>query len=1268
MAKLGASAGKGTASSPLLTAPPVRRAPLPTPIHDFHALPLQAKLEVTPSGDRFEAEADRVADHVMHRDAAQRPPPLISALTGGSIAASLQHGSTQQEPAQRASGKAAAAFGKSAGKTAAHERSEPKLDEEQRGKAGAPKKAAAAQRDATTSDRGFAVPRGTEGAIQSMRAGGGAPMSSDVRRFMEDRIGHDLSKVRVHDSPAAHRAAEGLDARAFTVGRDVFFGSGQYTPSTPSGQRLLAHELTHTVQQSGGSNTVHAKRLQRNGGSETTTPGSSGGAPGSGAISSETTETDPQAATADPRVFTDATAGTIDVNRKTLILPVLELPEVNGNVKGVDISATTTAKAVNADDITGAGQQNWTMRSPTERAGKTQRQMWFEEAEASFKEELKEKFPERLSQPTGERTPVRPDAGGGASSEVFYIRRKARRAASADQMFIGTAEELAVHPEILLPSWNTKGTARSGSNGYQVDHIHELQLGGAHEWDNLWLLQAGANQTSGSKIKAAVERPITQLRECAERSEFWVPERGGVDPGTNVLKKQWRLTYQAIEMVDLGVSAANSEFYRKEDIRDGAHLAGLYLMSDSELAQTGFRVDPGVQPSEISIFPYQNAGTRFRVRREGAPEKWGLQNRTAANFLGGFTKFEITYAYENDVPDGAPLGCIKGTPKPSRVGTQYPVAELPLLKDSRLGYNVYIDPDRLRSFPRSSQFIGLSPLSFSEFGINSAGLLQGQGTIAATHGLFPGLDVPVEVIGERSFIDYPLSADNLALGPVTVDQAALQLGFDDRGLLLLGTADVSVDGLGSGHLEATASARGPRIEGDFNFDTDFLDPATARFVYDMPTDELSLTLNAGVQEGRVPGIERGEVTATIDKEGVDVAGTLYPSGLLAGAEIGVAYTRESGITIELNEYRPPVSDIPAIRDAVVSLGVNKPPDAGQWRFYGSGAASFALPYVTGGLVIAVDNGVITIIGTGRVERPPASGTLNVTVTNQAIDEEGNPVEGAVLDDFRVFGRGSASLTFGIITATAGLELTEEGDIIVDGELALPPTYEVFPERRYDRELLHVEPPEFPIWGVSVAGFGFGIFAFFDAYLNFDAFVGPGTLNDVALNATYTFGRPEDTVIDGSANFNIPAGAGFTVDIGGGVRARVATAQVSGRIGLAARLGLEANAGADVDVHWTPAEGLSLSAEAYANVSPKFRVSANARITASVDLLLAEPSHTWGPWEQVLGEFGPDMAVEARFPVEWSERDGLDLDMDDITVKKPEVNYADLMKDAFLELV
>jgi hypothetical protein len=77
---------------------------------------------------------------------------------------------------------------------------------------------------------------------------GGEPLSKDVRARMEPRLGADLSDVRLHKSGESASAAEGLSAKAFTVGNDVHFGSGNYQPGTKEGDRLIAHELTHVVQ------------------------------------------------------------------------------------------------------------------------------------------------------------------------------------------------------------------------------------------------------------------------------------------------------------------------------------------------------------------------------------------------------------------------------------------------------------------------------------------------------------------------------------------------------------------------------------------------------------------------------------------------------------------------------------------------------------------------------------------------------------------------------------------------------------------------------------------------------------------------------------------------------------------------------------------------------------------------------------------------------------------------------------------------------------
>lgn len=78
----------------------------------------------------------------------------------------------------------------------------------------------------------------------------GASLEPGTRREMEQRFGHDFSRVRVHAGGDAERSAEELGARAYTVGSDIVFGAGQYAPRTRAGSWLLAHELAHVVQQS----------------------------------------------------------------------------------------------------------------------------------------------------------------------------------------------------------------------------------------------------------------------------------------------------------------------------------------------------------------------------------------------------------------------------------------------------------------------------------------------------------------------------------------------------------------------------------------------------------------------------------------------------------------------------------------------------------------------------------------------------------------------------------------------------------------------------------------------------------------------------------------------------------------------------------------------------------------------------------------------------------------------------------------------------------
>ena len=85
-----------------------------------------------------------------------------------------------------------------------------------------------------------------------VNSGGGSPLAPDVREEMQGRLGHDFSDVRVHNDSRAHESAQSVNAHAYTVGSNVVFQRDKYDPGSAAGKTMLAHELTHVVQQRNG--------------------------------------------------------------------------------------------------------------------------------------------------------------------------------------------------------------------------------------------------------------------------------------------------------------------------------------------------------------------------------------------------------------------------------------------------------------------------------------------------------------------------------------------------------------------------------------------------------------------------------------------------------------------------------------------------------------------------------------------------------------------------------------------------------------------------------------------------------------------------------------------------------------------------------------------------------------------------------------------------------------------------------------------------------
>lgn len=93
------------------------------------------------------------------------------------------------------------------------------------------------------------LPSQSPGHVREALGSGGRPLDLQTRGFFESRMGFDLGGVRIHTGAAAERSAHAVDAKAYTLGSDIVFGSGQFAPGTDEGRHLLAHELAHTVQQ-----------------------------------------------------------------------------------------------------------------------------------------------------------------------------------------------------------------------------------------------------------------------------------------------------------------------------------------------------------------------------------------------------------------------------------------------------------------------------------------------------------------------------------------------------------------------------------------------------------------------------------------------------------------------------------------------------------------------------------------------------------------------------------------------------------------------------------------------------------------------------------------------------------------------------------------------------------------------------------------------------------------------------------------------------------
>jgi hypothetical protein len=207
---------------------------------------LQPKLKIGAPNDKYEQEADRVADQVMRMPEPQvqrqvepeeeeeetlQTKPLAEQITPLFQRQTGPMEEEEEEETLQAKPLAEQII------RLVQRQAEPMEEEEEE-----------ALQTKASSGQSPTISSSLHNRITALR-GGGQPLPQSERAFFEPRFGADFSQVRVHTDSQANEMASTVNARAFTVEREVVFGAGQYQPDKSEGRRLLAHELTHVVQQ-----------------------------------------------------------------------------------------------------------------------------------------------------------------------------------------------------------------------------------------------------------------------------------------------------------------------------------------------------------------------------------------------------------------------------------------------------------------------------------------------------------------------------------------------------------------------------------------------------------------------------------------------------------------------------------------------------------------------------------------------------------------------------------------------------------------------------------------------------------------------------------------------------------------------------------------------------------------------------------------------------------------------------------------------------------
>lgn len=1046
-----------------------------------------------------------------------------------------------------------------------------------------------------------------ERSVHTQRSSG-HPLPDSLRSYFEPRFGKDLTNVRLHTDSRAAETASKLKAQAFTHGQDIYFANGKYQPMSDSGKHLLAHEITHTVQQSGGmaapvpqsqaptsagaetgpmvsrtENSPGTDLVQRNG------AGSAGGA---------------APAAAPPQ----GTTGGVDAEHGMLVGDTITFDKIE--VPGFKMSEHREAKYT-AQPLKRRKAFDRDINGPPK-----QRDVWKNELGKNTKaieEKLKAKHETATAAPKDKSGAA---AGGAATNSYVFLAGK--------RYFIGDLPTIA--KEMTLPDWTKGGKYWR----YHVDHILELQLadwtgsGPANQIGNMELLDGDINTASGRDIKDSIEKKIKKFNESTN-SQF----------GKSVadIKSKYHLVFPKADGALGPKTVKPDEFWKTDEITKGDQV--------NDFVKPKSSVTPD-KPDTVFVFPSVTGGIPKSFSASGGADDWPGPFKTTES------KFDTAPESANSPQFGSLTIAIPENHPHFKPFTD----TVALTRIPGAQFAGVLDKNVMAGKMAKLEHKKTSPIEVNDVELDATKGMVVTGAIKPSLPLLEGKKIDFELAGNDLTISMEFGAGDLNVPkPFVIKGSTIRIfASTGKGLGAEGQVDFGIERVGEGFLKASVgTSEGLNVAGEFNFDSKLFKPAMVGLAYEDQHFKAHGVL--GIPEGKVKGIKTATITANYEAGTFKAAGTaeLTIPGVKKG-DLNVEYSEAAGLNIAGGFTL--ADNIPGIKGGNAKVSVNQVEDG--YKVKADISAQPAIPGFNTEIKGTYDDGAIDISGTASYARGIASGSLTLGATNRAVDDEGKPT-GATGDKFSAYGSGEVTLRLTEwLQGTIGVKIKPNAELVFKGKLGLPSSVNLFPKKEVKQTLLPISIPPIPIFPPIIAEIG--------GSLDANASFGPGQLRDLSLSVTYNPDHEDDTVVEGTGDFFVPAEAGLSLKVHAGVGASVAVASLTGGIEVSGGLGIQGKAEVNVDVTWTPTKGVDVKGEASASAEPKLIFKVDGYVKAELGVPPLSVELLKRNWNFAGFEYGSGLQFGIKLPVHYNSKQPFDIKFEDIQIQKPEIDPSKILSD------